>query len=263
MYIAVRGIELHVDESGEGGKGRDPSLLFLHGAGGDGAVWDFQAQFFRGKRPVYRVELPGHGLSAGHGEDGIAAYAEWVHGLIRDGLPLHDWVAVGHSMGGAIALQLALDRAPGLKGIVLVSTGAKLAVLPAILQMLEKDPDGFFNAIDLTAFCSNTPAEVREISSRSIRRTPPAVTLKDFRACNGFDVRSRLQEITLPALILCGENDRLTPVKYSELLRRNIASSRLIVIPEAGHMLMAEKPDLFNRSVQAFLEEIGTQEGKQ
>ena len=89
----------------------------------------FQSTFFRGKHPVYRVDLPGHGLSAGDGEDGIAAYAGWVQGIIRNGLPPHDWVAVGHSMGGAIALQLALDRVSGLKGIVLLVTGAKLTVL--------------------------------------------------------------------------------------------------------------------------------------
>ena len=256
MDVSIRGLRIHVEEGEEGRNVREPSLLFLHGAGGDAAIWDLQAGFFRGKRSVYRFELPGHGLSTGAGEDGIAEYTQWVHAAIRDGLPPHEWVAVGHSMGGAIALQLALEKVSGLMGMVLVGTGAKLGVLPAILQMLEKDPEAFFKAIDMTAFCSDTPAEVREISSRSIRRCPPAVTLKDFKACDRFDVRSRLQEIAIPTLILCGQNDRLTPPKYSELLHQGIRSSRLVVIPDAGHMLMAEKPEPFNQAVQAFLEEL-------
>ena len=256
MDISIRGTRIHVEEGEEGQKAREPSLLFLHGAGGDAAIWDLQAEFFRGKRSVYRFELPGHGLSTGAGEEGIAAYTEWVHAAIRDGLPPHEWVAVGHSMGGAIALQLALEKVPGLKGIVLVGTGAKLGVMPAILQMLEKDSEAFFKTIDLAAFSPSTPPEVREISSRSIRRCPPAVTLKDFKSCDAFDVRSRLQEITLPALILCGQDDRLTPPRYSEFLHQHMASSRLVAIPDAGHMPMAEKPELFNRAVEAFLAEL-------
>jgi pimeloyl-ACP methyl ester carboxylesterase len=252
----VRGAAIHVTEPESGGREKEPSLLFLHGAGGDAAIWDAQAAYFRGRHPVYCLELPGHGLSAGHGEDEIASYAECVHTALEAGLPPREWVVVGHSMGGAVALQLALDHPACLKGIVLAGTGAKLGVLPIIIKLLETDPEAFYRTIDLAAFCSNTPAQIREISSRSIRRCPPQVALKDFKACNRFDVRNRLGEISLPSLIICGENDRLTPVRYSEFLHQHIRSSRLVLIPEAGHMLMAEKPDAFNEALHGFLDEI-------
>ncbi|RJR35521.1 MAG: alpha/beta hydrolase [Desulfobacteraceae bacterium] len=256
MRCIVEGVEIHVTEPEIAAGENEPSMLFLHGAGGDAAVWDEQAAYFQGRHPVYRLDLPGHGLSKGRGEEDISAYAKCVHAAIEEALPRRRWVVVGHSMGGAVALQLVLDHPGLLKGMVLVGTGAKLGVLPVIIKLLETDPDAFFSTIDLAAFCSNTPAEIKEISSRSIRRCPPQVTLKDFNACNRFDVRSRLHEISLPALIICGENDRLTPVKYSEFLHRNIPASTLVLIPEAAHMAMAEQPVLFNQSLENFLRSI-------
>lgn len=256
MKISMKGMEIHVLEPGENHGEKEPSLLFLHGAGGEAAVWESQAAYFRGLHPVYRVELPGHGLSSGDGEDDIAAYAEWVHGIIKKGLPSHEWVIVGHSMGGAIALQLALEYPSFAIGLILVGTGAKLRVLPIILKMLERDPESFFKLIDLAAFCSSTPPEVRRIASESMRRCAPKVILKDFTACDHFDVRSRLREITLPCLIACGENDKLTPLKYSQYLRQNLSSGRLLLIPDAGHMVMIENPEPLNEAIKAFLDEI-------
>jgi pimeloyl-ACP methyl ester carboxylesterase len=256
MHCIVREVEIHVAESESDIGENEPSLLFLHGAGGDAAIWDEQAEYFRGRHPVYRLDLPGHGLSKGHGEEDISAYAECVHAALESALPQHEWVAVGHSMGGAVALQLILNHPDLLKGVVLVGTGAKLGVLPIIIKLLETDPEAFYKTVDLAAFCSNTPAQIREMSSRSIRRCPPQVTLKDFKACNRFDVRNRLHEISLPSLIVCGENDRLTPLKYSEFLHQHLQSGRLVVIPEAAHMVMAEKPDAFNEALHGFLDEI-------
>lgn len=256
MNCMIQGIRIHVLEAEANPTLKEPSLLFIHGAGGDAAIWDAQASFFRGRNPIYRLDLPGHGLSWGQGEDDIAAYAEWAHNVIDTALPPHDWVVVGHSMGGAVALQLALDHPASLKGLVLACTGAKLGVLPAIIKMLETDAQAFFKTIELAAFCSDTPAEVREIASRSILKCPPQVTLKDFHACNRFDIRQRLQEIDTPSLIACGEKDRLTPVKHSEYLHRYLRNSRLVLIPDAGHMVMAEKPDAFNKALIEFLDEI-------
>ena len=172
MHLTINGMRVHVLEPQESGGEREPSLLFVHGAGGDADIWENQVAYFNGRHPAYRIELPGHGLSSGDGEEEIPAYAKWVQRLIEEGLPRHPWVLVGHSMGGAVALQLALDHPSSLNAVVLVGTGAKLGVLPVILKLLENDPEAFFKTIDLAAFCSSTPAEIREMSSRSIRRSP-------------------------------------------------------------------------------------------
>ena len=80
--------------------------------------------------------------------------------------------------------------------------------------------------------------------------------LEDFKACNRFDIREKLKEIRRPTLILCGQEDRLTPVKYSTYLHENIPNSRLLLIPKAGHVVMAEQPEPLNRALEAFLDAI-------
>ncbi len=81
----------------------------------------------------------------------------------------------------------------------------------------------------------------------------PEVLYGDFLACDRFDVMNEVEKIDLPALILCGEDDQLTPVKYSQFLNNRIKSSKLEVLPSAGHMVMMEAPQAFNEKVREFI----------
>jgi pimeloyl-ACP methyl ester carboxylesterase len=79
------------------------------------------------------------------------------------------------------------------------------------------------------------------------------VVYGDFETCDKFDVMGSLDRINLPTLIICGRDDLLTPVKYSEYLRAHIRNSELRVIDDAGHMVMLEKPEEFNEILENFL----------
>jgi pimeloyl-ACP methyl ester carboxylesterase len=253
MQVTIRGTRIHLRETRPGGGEGEPSLVFIHGAGEDATIWDDQASFFRGRHRVICMELPGHGDSSGDGEDCIPAYADWVRSAVEVGLPSEGIVVAGHSMGGAVGLDLALNPPASLHALVLVGSGAKFGVMPAIFEMLENDPEAFYRTIDMAAFASSAPAEVRQKVNNSIRRCLPRVILKDFRGCNGFDVRTRLSEMSLPTLIVCGEEDRLTPVKYSEYLHEHISGSHLVLVPQAGHMVMVEKAEALNEALERFV----------
>ncbi len=257
MILDFNGKALHVLEPEPKGTEKDPSLLFIHGAGGTGEIWEQQVAFFRDKHPLFRLDLPGHGGSDPRGEERISSYAEWVRLGLQKLFVQRPFVLVGHSMGGAVVLELALAPPEGLKGIVVVGSGAKLAVTHAIFQMLAENPEAFFQSIDQYAFSSAASQALREHFIRMTRQCPPSVIFNDFKACDHFDIRNRLPEIKLPTLVLCGEDDQLTPAKYSRYLHENIAVSRLVLIPQAGHMVMAEQPDLFNRAVTSFLDNLG------
>jgi pimeloyl-ACP methyl ester carboxylesterase len=97
---------------------------------------------------------------------------------------------------------------------------------------------------------------LRERFVRLTRQCAPPVIFNDFKACDHFDIRSRLPEIKLPTLVLCGEEDQLTPVKYSRYLHENMSTSRLVLIPHAGHMAMAEQPDKMNTALETFLNSL-------
>ncbi|MGE5841679.1 MAG: alpha/beta fold hydrolase [Deltaproteobacteria bacterium] len=257
MILHFNGTPLQVLEPALKGTEKEPSLLFVHGAGGSAEIWQDQVGFFEGLHSVFRIDLPGHGGSGRSGEDRIRTYAERVRLCSEKLFAKSPFVLVGHSMGGAIVLDLALDPPPGLRGLVLVGSGAKLAVTHAIFQMLSEDPGAFFRSIDQFAFSLTAPQALRDRFIRMTRQCPLAVIFNDFKACDHFDIRSRLQEIKLPTLVVCGEEDQLTPVKYSRYLHENVAGSCLVLIPGAGHLVMAEQSDLFNRAVLSFLNGLG------
>ena len=256
MELNVRGETLCVLESGpERNTGR-PTLVFIHGAGGDAAVWNAQERDLGKRHSLLRLELPAHGGSSGKGEDEIFSYARWVEAVLRERVDPGPCILVGHSMGGAIALEIAAGQPTGLAGLVLMGTGARLGVSPLIFRLLREDPEGFIQTIDRAALGRNASAEVRNAVEASIRRCPPPVVLGDFRACDRFDIRDRIGSIRIPVLIVCGEEDRLTPPAFSEYLHRELVDARMLVVPEAGHMVMLEAPQPVNRAMEAFIEEI-------
>jgi pimeloyl-ACP methyl ester carboxylesterase len=254
MHVNIEGTPVHIAEPYGLGTEKDPALLLIHGAGEDASVWDEQVRYFAGRRLLYRLELPGHGQSGSSGEDYISAYARWVRLATREAFTSQPFVFVGHSMGGAIGLELATRPPVEMKGIVLIATGAKLGVTRAIFQMLTEDPEAFFQSTAAFAFSPQAPQELRERFVRATRKCPPAVILKDFRACNRFDIRDRLGDIHLPTLIMTGKDDQLAPARYAKYLHEKIVGSHLVLIPQAGHMVMAEQPALLNEALERFLD---------
>jgi pimeloyl-ACP methyl ester carboxylesterase len=238
------------------GSEQAPSLLFIHGAGSDASVWEAQAGFFAGRRPAYRLDLPGHGGSSPEGEARISSYASWTRLAASRLFADNPFVLAGHSMGGAVVLEIAVDPPDTLSGIVVIGTGARLAVTRAIFQMLREDPEVFYQTIGMFAFSPASSPELRRRFVQAVRQCPLQVVIDDFKACHGFDIRDRLDRIRVPTLVLCGAEDQLTPQKYSADLRAGIVSSRLVTVPDAGHMVMTEQPAAVNQAVERFLADL-------
>jgi pimeloyl-ACP methyl ester carboxylesterase len=227
------------------------ALLFVHGAGGTHRHWGEQ---LTGLRSVnrYVVDLPGHGRSVGQGRTSIAGYADVVLQLL-DALDLERVSLVGHSMGGAISQYLALEDPGRVQRLVLVGSGARLRVLPALLDALLTDFPSTVEMMLTWAYSTESPPELLDLAREEWVENDPLVVHGDFAACDAFDVMQRLEEIRCPTLVICGEDDRLTPVKYAHYLRDHIPGATLAIIPHAGHMVMMEQPDQVNRAVEEFL----------
>jgi len=228
------------------------TILFVHGAGGGQLTWSLQKGFFERYTHPIVIELPGHGESGGEGEQEVERYAEHVHSFMRT-LGLRKSFLIGHSMGGAIVQTLALRHPEVVKGIVLVGTGARLRVLPPILEGIMNNFEETVPTITRAAFSRTVPREFIERGIEQLMRCRPEVLYGDFLACDRFDIMNEAQNIDLPTLILCGSEDELTPVKYSQVLRTRIRGSRLEILPDAGHMVMMEAPDAFNEKIKVFI----------
>lgn len=228
------------------------TLLFIHGAGGGQYTWSYQKGFFEKQFSPVIIELPGHGESGGEGEEEIKNYANHVHNFLKT-IGLQKIFLVGHSMGGAIVQTMALTYPELLKGIVLVGTGARLRVLPMILKGIMNNFEETVRKIVQFAYSRRTPSDLIEKGITDMLRCRPEVLYGDFLACDRFDIMKEVEKIDLPTLILCGEEDELTPIKYSRFLHSRIKGSRLELIRGAGHMVMMEYSLAFNEKVREFI----------
>jgi pimeloyl-ACP methyl ester carboxylesterase len=221
-------------------------LLFLHGAGGRGLVWQHQALAFpRARTP----DLPGR---AGGTPDGVEAYLD----ALRRAFPGGPWILAGHSLGSAIALLWALEHRAEVRGLVLIGAGARMRVNPIWLERIARRDTAAIEEFGSWWFGPAAGAHLREKSLALLRATPPDVLLADLRAADRFDVRARLGGLSAPALIMCGADDRLTPPKVSQYLHEHLAGSSLEIVPDAGHMVMLEQPRAVNEAIRRFLEQI-------
>jgi pimeloyl-ACP methyl ester carboxylesterase len=225
-------------------------LVFVHGAGGNCFLWRKTLEHLSGDSEALAVNLPGHPL----GEITCRTIQDYSEALRRFILQLKGVrpVVCGHSMGGAVAMNLAIDHPEAIEGLVLVGTGAKLGVDPQILEGLRDRP---MAAIEKTitpwSFYSIDLVIAREArAALSVSNLP--VFLNDYLACQGFDVRGLVQQIKARTLIVCGDKDRMTPPKWSHYLSASISDSDLFFVKDSGHMLPIEKPESLAQLVQSF-----------
>jgi len=228
------------------------TVLFIHGAGGGEYTWSYQKGFFEREFNPVIIELPGHGESGGKGEEEVGRYAEHVYAFLK-ALGLQKVFLVGHSMGGAITQTLALAHAEMMKGIVLVGTGARLKVFPMILDGIKDNFEETARKINQFAFSRKVQTDLLEKSLSFMLQVRPEILYGDFLACDRFDLMNEVEKIVLPTLILCGDDDQLTPAKYSQFLQSRIKGSNLEVLPNAGHMVMMEAPQAFNEKIREFI----------
>jgi pimeloyl-ACP methyl ester carboxylesterase len=244
----VSGRTLHYVETGAGA----PAVIFVHGAGGGWGTWTRQLEGLADAGRMIALDLPGHGASSGAGCWTVPDYAAVVQGFIR-ALGVGPVVLAGHSMGGAISQTLALDAPELLRGIVLVGTAARLKVYPELLRLLETDYPAAVEFVKHNAWSPATAAALAEGVRKATLEVRQAVTLGDYTACNAFELRDRVAGIRLPTLVIVGEDDELTPPKFSEFLVSEIPEARLARISKAGHYVPLEQPDEVNLAIRQFL----------
>jgi pimeloyl-ACP methyl ester carboxylesterase len=231
------------------------TLVFIHGAGGSSGLWVNQVEALKDRANTIAIDLPGHGRSEGPGCTKVGDYAKVAADFI-EAIEAPRPIPVGLSMGGAITQSLLLDYPGRFPAGVLVSTGARLRVLPQIFETIEKNFAGFIDMMGKFSASPKTPPEVLKAVLEDTAKCEPEVILGDFRACDAFDVIERLGEIETPALIVSGQDDMLTPPKYGDFLEQKIKGSKRVHLMDCGHLGPVEKPEELNGALVEFLDEI-------
>ena len=241
--------------SDRGGDG-DP-ILFVHGSGGAADLWKSQFRL-SDQRPVVALDLSGHGESDDvEARPGFQTCSAYTDDILAVADATDATVFVGNSMGGAVLLHAVLERDFDPEGLVLAGTGARLPVLDDLLDWLESDFERAIEFLHAPGRLFADPDErLVEGSAAAMRNTGQTVTERDFRTCHTFDVRDRLDEVTVPALAVVGTQDQLTPPWYHEQLAEELPDCGLAKIEDAGHLAMLERPEAFNTVLERFLNEL-------
>ena len=232
------------------------TIVFIHGSGGSGRFWEAQVEGLVERVNTVAIDLPGHGRSGKDGKNKVEDYARAVLEFIEVADIPHP-VPCGLSIGGAVVQQLLLDFAKQFQAGILIGTGAKLKVLPAIFEAIENDYVAFVEMAYKFATSEKTDAQKVQLFKQDMVGCPPRVTYGDFQACNEFNVMERLNEINVPVLIISAEEDKLTPPKYADFLESAISNTTRVHISDAGHIVPMEKPQEVNPAIIEFLDHHG------
>ncbi len=232
---------------------RCPPVVLLHGAGGSRLDWPAALRRMPGAQ-VWTLDLPGHGRSPGAGRTTVADYARDVQAFL-DAAQIARAVVVGHSMGGAIAQQLALDYPERVAGLVLIVTGSRLPVEPSLPERVLATPAAAIRWIVERAWHPATPAAQLALACERLGQTSPAVLSGDFLACQAFDVRGREHQIGVPVLVIGAAGDRMVFPDFSLTLAERIPHAQLLIIEGAGHMVTLERPAEVARAIREWLGE--------
>jgi pimeloyl-ACP methyl ester carboxylesterase len=265
-FELINGVSLHYEEAGSG-----EAIVLLHGYTGSTRDWAYQVALLSAEHRVIALDHRGHGMSsAPHDEDdySIPISSGDLYELMRL-LGIDRCCLIGHSMGGFIALQFAIDHPDMVKALVLVDTSSgTFDVAPgypelrAKLDELARDEgveaafeyDATHNPVRIERFGRHP--ELREVARRKALGTSVDGYIYVARSFGKWQpVTDRLGEIRVPTLIFRGDED--TPfVSAGEVLRDSIAGAKLVVVPGTGHSPHEEAPDIFNEKLASFLKAI-------
>jgi pimeloyl-ACP methyl ester carboxylesterase len=236
----------------------DPSLatiIFIHGAGNSKILWDAQVKGLFGDMNTIAVDLPGHGESNEEGMKSVDDYARCIEEFIAAVNPPSP-VPCGLSMGGAITLSLLVNAGIKFKAGIIINSGARLKVMPAIFELIKNNYSGYIGSIPMMAASPSTDrSRIQEIVSDA-GNCNPDVVYNDFTACNTFDITESLNKIEIPVLVMTAEEDKLTPQKQGKFLADNIAGSSHVNVLKAGHFSPAEQPEEVNEAILKFIKTI-------
>jgi 3-oxoadipate enol-lactonase len=241
-----------------------PPVVLLHGLGSCGDDWIFQVEALQNRYRTLTIDLPGHGDSEiPAGWPTIADIAGEVSRLmdeLGEG-PAH---FVGLSLGGAVALQIAVDSPSRVRSLTIVNASATLSggwrripvslVRIGLLAVGQMKWLGMWVAKGL--FPRDDQVELRRVAAMRIGSNTRRSYAKSAYAVVRFDLRSQVHTIQVPTLVVAAERDTTVPLRAKRWLAQTIPNAKLQVIPNSRHATPLDAHKAFNQRLLKFLGEL-------
>jgi len=233
--VTVDDAEIYFEEVGRG-----RPLVLLHGLSGSGLWWRRNVPVLAGHFRVYIVDLIGFGASRGQPfllHRAADLLVKWL-----ETLALKEASFVGHSLGGFIATDLTINHPGRVAQLVLVDA----ATLPIGRPLMR-------HGLDLVHALRYMSLDFLPVLLQDAWRAGPRTLLSAMREIRQADLAGHLAEVTVPTLVIWGENDTLIDPLIGRELAASLPRAELVMIPEAGHNPMWDRPHRFNEVLLEFL----------
>jgi len=277
--VAADGTLLHVRAAGEPGR---PTILLTHGFSLDMTTWHYQWKEWSKRYRTVLLDARGHGRSStSPGRDySLGAMAEDIRTVLDAAAPEGPAVLVGHSMGGMAILAFAEahpeEFGARVAGVILADTAAGEVIRGALgallgrlssyripdnraerirLFMREGRSDLSYLVTRLSNFGHRASPWLVDYISAVSGSAPVEVWTDALEGVLGLDYRHALEHIRVPALVIVGDVDRLTPPVTAKAIADALPDARLVVLEGAGHLTMLERHEQFNEVAEELLEE--------
>jgi pimeloyl-ACP methyl ester carboxylesterase len=250
--VNVRGIQTHMFEAGSPVA---PPLLYIHGTF-LGNLWLAYHNTFSHNFHVFAPDIPGFGLT--ERPDWMRDMSDYVLYFrdMLDALGLDKAIVVGHSLGGWMAVELAVWYPKRVEKLVLSNAAGIRVKGSPIADLFAMNPQELIMTCfdNLAAAMPLMPAEFNTDYVLSQYRQLTTLASLAWNPAYDPKLERRLEQIGCPTLIVWGENDRLIPQVYGDTFHRLIANSKLVKLEDTGHMPMFEKPIEWCSVIREFLQ---------
>ena len=246
------------------GKRQSKPIIFVHGFPYDHFMWDTQVREFSGNYFCVNYDIRGLGESpASGGHFTMELFVDDLESII-DELKLDKPILCALSMGGYISLR-AMERIKNkFSGLILCDTkseaddnNGKLKRAAAIKQITSGDFKNFIESFVLDCFSEkfvkDHESEYREVVNRSKKNDPLGIKGCLLAMAGRTDTTENLSKINIPTLVICGSEDKLSPVNVMQPMSEKIHNSKFVIVEGAGHMTPIEDSQKVNSAIKEFL----------
>ena len=262
MELQVNGHKVFCATGGQDFDTKLPTTLFVHGASFDRTIWKLQARYFawHGSN-VLAVDLPGHGRSGGEPFTSIEAMADWVV-RVMDAAGIESVALVGHSMGGQVALDCAGRYNDRARALVILGGALAIPVNDALLKPAAVDDHEAFDLLNVWGYGRRAQLGGHRMPGlwmmrgglRVMERAANGILHTDLMATNAYEGgAAAAAAVTCPTLVVIGEKDMMTPAKAGRVLADSIPGAVSVILPNLGHIMMEEDPDVTLDALRDFL----------
>lgn len=249
-YLTYKNHELFYRSAGDG----PFALVMIHGLAGDSRLFHNQIKYFSPMLRIIAPDLPGHGNSLNYSVNAMSDYIDALHAIMENE-KITNSIILGHSMGGAAAINYYLKNKSRVKALILVSTSGRFHIKPENIKAADINFDIFYESLVKGTFSRKKEIFLAALKN-GINPDLKKGILKGLEICSTLNFTEKLQEITVPVLLLGNRHDPILPADLTEETGKAIKGSKIIIFDKKGHVPFFEEPEIFNMEVESFINSL-------